>query len=80
MADRYWKDRDRFDCATAADREVPPRAGEVEVRNYLDRPYPDRDYSGISYGRTGGHAEDRSVHRSPSSLEAGHMKHKEIRS
>ena len=64
MADRYWKDRDRFDRATVADRDAPPRAGD-DVRNYsLDRPYPDPDYSGISYGYTGGHAEDRSVHRS----------------
>jgi hypothetical protein len=75
MADRYWKDRDRFDRATAADRDAPPRAGE-EVRNYdLDRPYPDRDYSGISYGHTGGHAEDRSVHHSSAGLEAGYMEY-----
>jgi hypothetical protein len=69
MADRYWKDRDRFDRATVADRDAPPRAGD-DVRNYnLDRPYPDPDYSGIRYGYTGGHAEDRSVHRSSAGLE-----------
>jgi hypothetical protein len=76
MADRYWKDRDRFDRETVADRETPPRAG-ADVRTYnLDRPYPDhRDSSGISYGYTGGHAEDRSVHRSPAGLESGYMEY-----
>jgi hypothetical protein len=75
MTDRYWKDRDRFDRATVADRDISPRAGE-DVRNYnSDRPYPDRDYSGISYGHTGGHAEDRSVHRSSAGLESGYMEY-----
>jgi hypothetical protein len=75
MADRYWKDRDRFDRATVADRDFPPRAGEDVRTHNLDRPYPDPDYSGISYGFTGGHAEDRSVHRSSAGLEAGYMEY-----
>jgi hypothetical protein len=73
MTDRYWKDRDRFDRATVADRDVPPRAGDDVRSSNVDRPYPDRDYSGISYGYTGGHAEDRSVHRSPVGLEKDSM-------
>ena len=63
MPDRDWKDRDRFDRATEVDRDSPPRAGEDVRNDNVDRPYPDPDYSGISYGSTGGHAEDRSVHR-----------------
>ena len=42
------------------------------MRNYnLDRPTRPR-YSGIRYGYTGGHAEDRSVHRLSAGLERGY--------
>jgi hypothetical protein len=34
-----------------------------------------RDYSGLSYGYSGGHAEDRVVHHSPAGLEAGYTEY-----
>jgi hypothetical protein len=34
-----------------------------------------RDYSGISYGYSGGHAEDGTVHHSPAGLEAGYTEY-----
>jgi hypothetical protein len=64
MTDRHRRDRNRFDRqASGADRDIPHRAGDDVRSSRTDRPYPDRDYSGISDGYTGGHAEDRSVHR-----------------
>jgi hypothetical protein len=77
MADRHSEGRGRFNrAASTADRQFPPRAGE-DVRNVSqDRPYPDRetrDFSGISYGITGGHAEDRSVPLSSAEHDRGYM-------
>ena len=63
MTDRHWRDRDRFDReAGGRDRETPPRARDDVRTSSTDRPYPDRNQSGINYGHAGGSAEDRSVH------------------
>jgi hypothetical protein len=43
-------------------------------RHWQDRDR-DRDYSGLSFGNTGGHASDRSVHHSSAGLESGYMEY-----
>jgi hypothetical protein len=53
-----------------ADREWKNRERD-DVRNNRS----ERDYSGISYGVTGGHAEDRTVHHSSAGLEAGYTEY-----
>lgn len=70
MADREWLERDRYDHDQRRSRDVPMREG-ADVRNAGAT----RDYSGISYGYTGGHAEDRRVHHSSAGLEAGYMEY-----
>ena len=51
-----------------------PASGEMMCADFQNGPaVPDRDYSGISFRYTGGHAEDRSVHPSSAALESGYM-------
>jgi hypothetical protein len=66
MADRQWRERGQHDRQRGSMRDVSARKDE-NVRG--------RDYSGISYGYTGGHAEDQTVHHSPAGLEAGYMEY-----
>ena len=76
MTDRHWRDRDHLDReAGGRDRDLPPRAGDDVRSPNTDRPYPDRDHSGISFGYAGGHSEDRSVRPSSAALESGYMEY-----
>jgi hypothetical protein len=53
-----------------ADRQWKNRERD-DVRNQRS----ERDYSGISFGATGGHGDDRTVHHSSAGLEAGYMEY-----
>src|SRR5262245_22895112 len=86
MAVRQKQDRDRHDHDRGRLRDFPPRAGDDARRPDSERPFGNRadygwrgetsrDYSGIGFGISGGHADDGRVHHSSAGLEAGYMEY-----